>query len=154
MDYGKTPPRPKVTKDMIVEAATKILNANRINECADDVGSEYRHGIDPYELAKKLENSCGWSVDSWVVEALGSLHFEIDSLHKSACENWVSQYNIRPSLENGTEIQQGVIDGVYQYSPAYYRVKEHGCTKDGRFLLVKFEDAVVKPINPEITEAH
>jgi succinate-semialdehyde dehydrogenase/glutarate-semialdehyde dehydrogenase len=44
--------------------------------------------------------------------------------------------------DSGMGIKEGVIEGIYEHQPAYYRVKENGCTQDKRWLLIRFEDAV------------
>ena len=146
----ETPPRPKVTKAMIREAAVKILAANGIAENADDIAEAYHHGMDAYALAKDLDNYHGWDIDANIVEALGGMFSEVHTIHKTACHEWVAQHNIMPPLPNGTEIKEGVITSVCQYSPACYLVKERGCTNDKRSMVVKFEDAA--PINQELKE--
>ena len=63
-------------------------------------------------------------------------------MHRKAEKKWVDENNIQPPLPIGTRIKQGVIHSVCDYSAAKYRVKEDGCAQDGRFLLIRFEDAV------------
>jgi hypothetical protein len=141
----EAPPRPKVTDDMVREAATKLLADNGIHEGVDDVVSAYSTYADGYDIAKRLDDTYGWDVDAYLVDVLDGLDDAVKSIHRKACQAWVLEHNIQPPLPSGTHITRGVICGVSSYVPATYQVKENGCTKEGRFLLVKFEDAEAIP---------
>lgn len=137
------PPRPAVTREMVVEAATKLAQ----RECWDesqvaDLAYVYEPHMDGYELAKALESDCLWDIDVSDVEALDSMFHEVQRVHEKACVAWVQEHNIQPPLPVGTMTTRGEIAGVYEHGPAMYRVRAHGETNDKRFLLVKFEDAV------------
>ena len=141
----EAPPRPKVTDDMVREAAEKLLAGHGIGDGVDDVVAAYSPHADGYELARQLDDQYGWDVDAQLVDALDGLSSEVDSIHRKACQAWVMEHNIQPPLPNGTPITRGVICGVSSYMPATYKVKENGCTTEGRFLLVRFEDAKAVP---------
>lgn len=65
----------------------------------------------------------------------------VSELQSAAEKKWFSENDIQPPLPIGTRIKQGVIAGIYEHGPAMYLVKEDGCTKDGRHLIIKFENA-------------
>lgn len=138
------PPRPKVTDDMVRDAATRLLNDyGQDEDQADDIVEHYHHWIDGYELAKNLDMYCHWSIDAQTVEMLADLPGRVDRILDKAKKEWVKAYNIQPKLKNGTQIKRGVIAGVYEHGAAEYLVKENGCTKENRFLIVPFEEAEV-----------
>ena len=133
--------RPKITKEIILEAALKV--ASNIEDCdADIIAENYRHPMDGYELARELDREEGWDLTMLDVEKLDAMSSIVSRLHAEAEKLWVKKNDIQPPLPIGTKIKEGVIDSVYQHSAARYCVKADGCTQDGRFLLIKFEDAV------------
>lgn len=132
--------RPKITSEMILEAAEKI--AGRLNADARTIANYYRPGMDGYELTRDLDLYAGWSdLTMSDVEILDEMDGIVLGIHRDAEKKWAEENDIQPSLPNGTLIKQGTIEGVCKYSAARYKVKEPGCTQDGRWLLVKFEDA-------------
>ena len=132
--------RPKITKEMILEAAAKI--AERLDGDADTIAEHYSHPMDGYQLARELDRYAYWDLTMSDVEELDGMSSIVDKLHRDAEKKWLAENDVQPPLPIGTAIQEGVIDSVCTYSAATYRVKENGCTKDGRFLLIRFEDAV------------
>jgi hypothetical protein len=131
--------RPKITKEMILEAATKI--AHSIDGDAETIAACYSHPMDGYQLAKEIERRAYWDLAMADVEELDVMSSIVSELHRAAEKKWAEENNIQPPLPIGTRITRGVIDSVCSHSAARYRVKENGCTQDGRFLLVRFEDA-------------
>lgn len=134
--------RPKITKEMILEAATQI--AANLDGDAETIAENYRHPMDGYELARELDRNAYWELTMGDVEKLDNMSSIVDRLHNAAEKKWFAGNNIQPPFPIGTAIQQGIIDGIYEHAVARYRVKEYGCTKAGRFRLVKFEDAVIR----------
>ena len=132
--------RPKVSKLTILKAS-KII-ANRINGNVEELASCYYSHIDGYELAKRLENKYCWNIDLEVIEALYDLQWEVESIHKKACMQWVIDSKIKPPLAIGTVIKEGVIKGIYEHDAAMYTVTMHGETMKNRHQIVKFEDAI------------
>jgi hypothetical protein len=133
--------RPRVTEEMILEAAKLI--ANKLdNADADTIAQYYRHHMDGYELARELDKWCGRDFTMSDVEELDGMSSIVDDLHRQAEERWFKDNDIQPTLPVGTRIKQGVIEGICQYSAAKYLVKENGCAQKNRFLLIQFEDAV------------
>ena len=132
--------RPKVTKEMILEAATKI--AANLEGDAETIAEYYEHPMDGYQLAKELDRNAYWDLTMSDVEELDGMSSIVERLHSEAEKKWFSENDIQPPLPIGAVIKQGVIDGVYEHAAARYKVKETGCTQEGRFLLVKFVDAV------------
>lgn len=132
--------RPKITKEMVIEAAKKI--AEKLEGDAEAIAKHYRHPMDGYELARELDRYEGWDLTMPDVEELDCLSSIVSDLHRQAEKKWVRENDIQPPLPIGTRIEHGVIHSVCDYSAAKYRVKEDGCTQDGRFLLIRFEDAV------------
>ena len=132
--------RPKITKEMVLEAAKEI--AEKLDGDSETIADHYRHPMDGYELARELDRYAGWDLTMPDVEELDCLSSIVSDLHRKAEKKWVEENDIQPPLPIGTRIKQGVIDSVCNHSAARYRVKENGCTETGRFLLIRFEDAV------------
>ena len=136
--------RPKVTKEMILEAALAV-SANIdffTEEDAEVIARHYRHPMDGYQLARELDRREGMDFTMIEVQELDNMSTVVSSLHKQAEKRWVAENDIKPQFPVGIRIKQGVIDSVCKYSAAKYIVKEDGCTRPGRFLLIPFEDAV------------
>lgn len=133
--------RPTITKEMITEAAKQIAEKIEFGD-ADDITEHYRHHMDGYELAKDLEMYAGWDLTMRDVEELDGMSSIVDKLYREAEQKWYKENDIQPPLSVGTKITKGVIEGIDEHSAARYLVKETGCTKQNRWLLVKFEDAV------------
>ncbi len=133
--------RPAINKAMILAAAEQV--AAEIGDGADaqTIADNYRLYMNGYELARQLDRYCGWDFTMAEVEALDEMTGIVMQLQRDAEKTWAAEYNIQPKLPIGTAIKQGVIAGVCEHSAAKYRVKEHGCGQEGRFLLINFEDA-------------
>jgi hypothetical protein len=125
---------------MIAVAALEI--AAKVDGDADTIAEHYSHPMDGYELARELDRRAGWDLTMSDVEELDCMSGIVDAHYRAAEKKWFEENDIQPTLPNGTRIKEGVISGICQHSPARYLVKENGCTQDGRWLLVKFEDAV------------
>ena len=132
--------RPEVSKEIILEAAK--ITAEQVLGDAEEIADCYHSNIDGYELAKKLENSCSWDIDVSMIDALDEMQWRVDSIHKEICMKWVVDEDIKPPLENGTKIKEGVIDSVSEYDPAKYLVIEYGEKVKDRYRIVNFENAV------------
>jgi len=133
--------RPRVTKEMILEAAKQVAK-NLDDADAETIAKAYSHPMDGYELAKELDRMYCWDITMSDVEELDGMNSIVGDLHREAEDRWFKDNNIQPPLPIGTRIKNGVIEGICQYSAARYLVKENGCTQKGRFLLIRFEDAV------------
>jgi hypothetical protein len=127
---------------MKLAAAKEVLKSLGIDEGEEDIAKRYHYGMDGYHLARELE-ICGWDMDMQTAEELDCMGVIVDRLYREAEREWAEKNNIQPKLAIGTVIKRGVIAGVYKHGVARYEVKEHGCQRDGRFLLIKFEDAEV-----------
>ena len=132
--------RPKVSKETILSAA-KIISQD-MNGDAEDIADCYYHWIDGYELAKELENNHSWSIEASMIEELDNIQYEVDSLHKEVCMQWVVDEDIKPPLKIGTAIKGGIIKGIYQHDAAMYTVTKYGETMKNRHLIIKFENAI------------
>lgn len=134
--------RPKVTKEMISDAARKLATENGWDEDqAADVAKVFDSHMDGYELAKALESRCGWTIQVIDVEALDGMDLEVRELHRAACKAWALEHNIQPPLPIGTMTTKGEITGVYEHDVACYLIRGFGETNDSRKLIVRFEDA-------------
>lgn len=145
------PPAPKRTDAMVKAAVIAYIERHSLHrwgvpkDVADDIAKVWWVGIDGYELAKKLEDDCYWSGLSLEdAQDLDGIGWAVRDAEEDARKAWVAEWNIKPSFPIGTELNRGFIASVSQYTAAAYNVKEHGCTQDGRFLIVRFEDAVPK----------
>lgn len=161
-----TPPRPTLTREMIMEAATLIAkqvptarrggrktlgkdDAENELATATDIADIYenlqRHGSpDGYDIAKALDSLRSWECTLDDAEKLDSMGWLVNQRLIESEKKWASDNNIRPPLPIGTEIMpiyghpvRHVIFGVYDYEPARYLVQADGV--EGQFV-VKFED--------------
>lgn len=132
--------RPEITKEIILEAAKHI--AERLDGDAETIATHYRYPMDGYELARELDRYASWDLTMADVEELDEMTSIVGRLHREAEKKWGEEHPMQPPLPVGAEIKEGVIAGIYEHQPACYRVKEHGCTQVGRFLLIRFENAV------------
>lgn len=139
---NKYPPRPKATREIILQAAAGVAGElGWSDDNADGIADAYTHyGPDGFAIAKELDRN-GYELSAGDIETLDVMHCDVSSAVTKLEKAWVEENNIRPPLEIGTEIKEGVITGIYEHRPAYYMVKVHGCTNYNRHLLIKFEDA-------------
>ena len=139
---NKYPPRPKATQEIILQAAAGVAGElGWSDDNADGIADAYTHcGPDGFAIAKELDWN-GYDLSAADIEALDGMYWDVSSAVTKLEKAWVEENKIQPPLEIGTEIKEGVITGVCEHSPARYLIKEHGCTNDNRFLLIKFEDA-------------
>lgn len=131
--------RPTVNDALILEAATEV--AKNLHIDAEIIAEAYEPHMDGYALAKQLDDRYYCDITTRDVEELDAMDTLVRQAVERAEKEWVEREGIVPKLAVGTEIKRGVIAGVSEYSPARYKVKEHGCTREGRHLLVRFEDA-------------
>jgi hypothetical protein len=131
--------RPKITKQLVFSAASQI--AKKIGIDPEIIAKHYRYLMDGYQLAKAIENNecCGFTISD--VEELDCLDGLVYELQEDAEKKWAEENNIHPPLPIGAQIRQGKIEGICKHKAASYEVKENGCLKEGRFLIIKFEDA-------------
>jgi hypothetical protein len=155
MDQVKVvpPPRPKVNKEIIKVATEKIItqlpespsegfNEFSVNDIVESIVESYHYGMNGYELAKRLDDHCGWyDIDVDMVNTLDGMDHEVRNILEKKEKEWEKEYNIHPTLEMNTKIKEGVIIGIDEYYAARYRVKPYDCVNN-RYLLIKFEDAI------------
>jgi hypothetical protein len=159
IDGVQPPPPPAFGKPEIIKALVAHIETAKLwpdtpaEESAADIASQWHPGIDGYELAKNLDNHCGWFIDAEVVDQLDNIDMVIRAAQREARKAWAKAWNIQPPHPVGTKVKsphaKGVIAGVCDYMGATYLIKEDGCTQEGRHLLVKFED--VTPVELEAT---
>ena len=143
------PPPPKRTKEMVQAAVEAYIKRHGFDwgdteQAAKEIANHWLHNMDGYDLAKNLDDYEGWSITAEDVENLDGISDVVRQAEEDARKEWTAQWNIQPHLPIGTKIKQGEIVGVSEYHAACYNVKESGCTQEGRYLIVKFEDARVK----------
>jgi hypothetical protein len=141
----KVPKRPTATEDIIRTAAKELLKDPvfmGIDEMyAEDIVEAYDSFYDGYELAKELDNRYGWDINIEMVNSLDGMDSIVSNMVREKEREWVKEYDIKPELEVGTKIKQGIIKGVDEYRPATYKVQREVETRKGYYRLVKFEDA-------------
>lgn len=136
------PQRPAVTPEMIQAAATEFAKREGWDDDqAADLVRVYRRNMGGYELAKELDDRCGWSITASDVESLDGFDFDVSEKHAAACKAWAEEHNIQPPLPLGTVTTRGTIESICHHSAATYLVCEPGREGQRRFLLVRFEDA-------------
>lgn len=134
--------RPKVTKEMIAQAAKKLAAEVGWDEGqADEIADVFYGHMDGYELAKALESRHRWDIDVADVDTLDSMDVQVRDIHRAACKEWAQTHNIQPPLPVGTMTTLGEITGIYEHDAACYLIRAHGETDDTRKRIVRFEDA-------------
>lgn len=132
--------RPTITADLIERVASSIIREVGVD--SKKIAIAYSVHFDGYDLARELEQYHyvpALSLNQ--VRRLNRLISLVNEEFQFVETEWVIKNNIQPKLNKGTILKRGVIEGVCEDLSARYKVKEHGCTKEGRYLLVKFEDA-------------
>lgn len=139
---NKYPKRPTATREIILKIAADVaIELGESADCAEDIADAYMDcGPDGFRMAKELDFN-GWDLSAGDIETLDGMQWDVSRTVTELEKAWVEENNIQPQLEIGTAIKEGVITGIYEHQPAYYMVKERGCTNDGRHLLIKFENA-------------
>lgn len=152
MNQTLTQPRPTVTDEMIRLATLKLAprftssdDPREVESVVNAIVEQYRHPMDGFELALQLSKYEGWDVTRDEMEELDSISYDIRVALAAAEKAWFASNQIEPPFPVGTEITRGTIASIYEHGPAKYCVKERGCTQEGRFLLIDFEDAKAKP---------
>ena len=64
----------------------------------------YDH-LDGYEMAKRLDQECGWSPDSMMVEALDTWSVEARAEIRNAQKDWRDETNPQPSFALGDRVR-------------------------------------------------
>ena len=145
-------PAPGETDEIIKTAAENTANHIRYIQdkktLVESLIYAWDQTIDPngYQLARILDDECGYDIDTAFVDDLDNMQWEVDKLVKEAREQWIIQNNIQPELEIGTILYRiplgpGTIVGIYEHAAGYYLV-QRDCDNDNSKLLVKFEDAL------------
>lgn len=134
------PPRPRADKAMILVACSVV--AEKINADAATIAEHYRRHMDGFELAKELDKYAYWDTTRDDMEALDEVDYLVNRAEELAVKAWAEEFKPEPPIPVGTRIKEGVITGIYDYTPATYLVKEDGCTDDSRHRIIKFEDAL------------
>ncbi|MBZ9600699.1 hypothetical protein [Phyllobacterium chamaecytisi] len=149
--------RPKVNDEMRLAAAAVIaarlvkaghIEANAVDQHANDLAQYGGDSADGYELAKDLDRRAHWDCNLDMASILDGYSYEISIEVEKAQKAWAVENNIQPPLPIGARVSiktfkgdaQGTIDGVYEYGPAKYTVKLDGETGSTR-RIVNFEDA-------------
>lgn len=135
--------RPKVTRELIAATATVFCDREGwdAHQESDLAGVCRNANMDGYELAKALDSERGWMPTAQDVETLDNFGGEVREAHRQACIAWARDNNVQPPLPIGTMTTRGEITGVSEHYGATYLIRGHGCTQEGRRLLVRFEDA-------------
>ena len=142
------PPRPKITDDMIRQVTDKIAEKHQIGD-PDVLVEHYQHHMDgmalAIELAKWESWDWGYELDREFVDDLDSIGFDVDRLHKQACEAWVKANDVQPPYPLGTQVKYrkytGTLVGIHDRGPAQYLLKVDNPDWNHRGqLVVNFED--------------
>jgi len=123
-----------------------------VDDMAKQIAAEARYEhMDGYELAKNLDNHCGWMPDTMVVEALDNWSTNARRELEKAQKAWRDATNPQPALKVGDRVRLKsgetgeITDANYQYGVAQYLVKIDGdpnAEKTQARRIVNYEDAV------------
>lgn len=126
------------------------LRQESLHSLARDIAKVGRYDhLDGYEMAKRLDQECGWSPDSMTVEALDSWSSEAADEIQNAQRAWRDETNPQPSFALGDRVRicggdTGEVTEVdYKHGVAQCLVKVDGDpqadTSQSR-RIVKWED--------------
>jgi hypothetical protein len=136
-----TEKRPTMTSDILMSSA---ISNGYDHDQAHDIASEYSSHMDGYDLAKDLDKNCSWDTSRETIDELDEVIGEAEDILKALEYAWVARNNIQQPLSDGTKIKHGIIDGVYEYEAARYKVIKNGETAESNSRqIIKFEDAVL-----------
>lgn len=156
------PPRPNPSNKehlkCIIEQGVEILfkekhcpfDENEKQDLISSLNDHYYYHVDEYDLAKDFDDE-GWLVDRDFVSKLEEVTGSIEEAVRNSEKAWFDAYKPAPPFAIGTRlkllgvrgVEHGLIDSIYEYSPAYYTVKLDGTTEnDTSRRLIRFEDAV------------
>lgn len=137
--------RPPITEEMIRQVTDEIARQYEIGD-PDVLPRHYRNHMDGIELAFELSKFEGWDygheTDRDFIDELDTISTRVDRIHREAVKQWFEENDIQPPYPVGTQITQGVIDGIDEYGIARYKVKRPEDEGKQSWLLVNFEDAV------------
>lgn len=144
------PARPKATAEILLKAGQAIeeelsQHINWKGRCkglatalAKISGAQHMNG---YKLAKHLESDDSlYNIDMDAVEILDNFGAEVDELVQEQETQWAHDNNVQPPHPIGTVLTIGTITGIYEYSPALYKVDEG--KGENCLLLIKYENAI------------
>lgn len=137
--------RPPITEEMIRQVTDEIAAEYEIGD-PDVLPRHYRNHMDGIELAFELSKFEGWDygheIDRDFIDELDTISTRVDRIHREAVQQWFEENDIQPPYPVGTQVVQGVIDGIDEYGIARYKVKRPEDEGKQAWLLVNFEDAV------------
>jgi len=141
------PSRPKACAVIIRLAAEELGRKIHIDPVA--IAKRYKHPMDGYELARKLENIDGWHVDRATMEELDELEHMVDRRVFLTEKVWADENNIQPPFPIGSRVECairkkcGVITGILNddHHVATYEIKadDQDDSKGRARWIVKFE---------------
>lgn len=153
-----TNPRPTVTREIKLQAASRIvedlidsglLDASQDRDvAASDIAASAQQYSDGYIIAKRLDDYHGWECDKQMVDVLDGFASVVGDIIRAAEKRWARDENIQPQLKSGDRIilkswrgeEHGIIDGINEHGAAQYLVKMDGETGNTR-RIVDFEKA-------------
>ncbi|MDW0357746.1 hypothetical protein Q8G38_00285 [Halomonas venusta] len=134
------PPRPTVTDKMIEQAANTV--AAKVDICSEDIIDVYRHSMDGFELAIKL-NKNYVDVDRSDMDKLDEMERLVSDALTKAEKEWFAAHNIQPPYPIGTRVKEGVIEHIDTHRVAHYLVRKWDTPPEVKsWRVIKFEDAV------------
>lgn len=170
LDNGQIPPRPTLYDPSVTLRAAEITapavltwlrgegekNVSLV-EVVDDLVRVLKHNAfgDGYELARSLEDECGYSPNAELVEQLDG--YPTDVALKELEMQWVKAYNISLDLPIGTQVQvlkshpsQSWIGIIRKHYPenAHYGVENPNDNRNQKLFVVRKEDLEALPQQP------
>jgi len=146
------PRRPAMSKEIVAAALTKYSEQFSVSpEALDDIRFNYSTDDNGYTLAKKLEERCGWDIDSEMVVELEEVRSFVEDAHADAVLAWVAEHDIKASLKvgqrvrfkHGFELHEGTIDelATSKRDAACYLIVKDGDENhpNKRRSIVKYE---------------
>lgn len=154
------PPRPlqdseEVRKRAVNRILPKILAWNQGHFDEEKIQEDFLHilrytyDFDGYALAKRLDESRGWTPDSHLVEVLDNFAFDVLEAYEEIVREWVRAHDLQLSLKVGDPVSckvnnlpcEGVVTGLNP-DMAVYLVQV--AAKNGSTYLLPFEQVQLR----------
>lgn len=138
---NNTPKRPSVTQELVLKAIEGKCIGMPFS--AEQFAEQFDVYKDSYEIARDLDRRHYLDLTCDHLDLIDDLIGFVSEYHRAAVKQWFEDNNIQPPYPIGTVLNKGIITGIDTYTPAQYLVKENGCNNPNRWLIIKFEDAVL-----------
>jgi len=129
-----------------------MLERRDAEEASDDIARCADYMMDGYELAKALDNRCGWQPCAQMVEELDNHSAAWSIAHSAAVRGWVQQHGITAPHQVGARVvvpwrggtQPGTIERIVEEAAEYHVMLDIEQEKES-WAVVPYEAVTLLP---------